>query len=330
MYGFKKVALCAGGALGLLLAVGCGRQPVEPLPVELHRYERALMTLPPDSISAALPGLALEFPPYLAGADLDDTLNVLQLQAFVLDPWVRETYEAVEACYGDGRGLADELGTLFARARGLFPDWVPPKVYTYISGLDYPQRVVYADSVLSLSLDLYLPDRAAQYREAGFPNYIAQRMGPSALPVEVAQAVAVARLPARADARGLTRMGTLLDEAVYQGKMLCVVDRLLPEADEKQKLFYDEAQWRWCKDNEAALWHHWMKEQLLYETDLNRTKHYINDGPANLAFQGAPPRLVQYIGWRIVSRYLQRVPADDPELWTRPAQEVLRLSGYKP
>ncbi|MDE7150007.1 MAG: hypothetical protein K2O01_06335, partial [Bacteroidales bacterium] len=303
-------------------------------------YERALMTLPPDSISAALPALAAGYAPYLAGADLNDTLNVLQLQAFVQDPWVRETYKAVEACYGDGRGLADELGTLFARAQALFPDWRAPQVYTYISGLDYPHRVVYADSVLSLGLDLYLPDRAAQYREAGFPNYIAQRMGPSALPVEVAQAVAVDRLPSRTaagdgvssagDARGLTRMGTLLDEAVYQGKILCIVDRLLPDTDERQKLFYDEAQWRWCKENEAALWHHWMKEQLLYETDLNRTKHYINDGPANLAFQGAPPRLVQYVGWRIVSRYLQRVPADDPELWTRPAQEVLRISGYKP
>lgn len=337
--------MAVGGLVGLgLTACGGENRKPAPLPVELHRYECALMALPPDSISAALPDLAAAYAPYLAGADLSDTLNVLQLRLFVQDPWVREAYAAVEACYGDGRGLAETLGTLFARARDLFPDWQPPKVYTYISGLDYPRRVVYADSVLSLGLDLYLPDRAAQYREAGFPGYIAQRMGPAALPVEVAQAVAVARLPSRAaatsggltgrldpaSAQGLTAMGTLLDEIVYQGKILCIVDRLLPEVDERQKLFYDEAQWRWCKDNEAALWHYWMKEQLLYETDLNRTKHFINDGPANLAFEGAPPRLVQYIGWRIVSRYLQRVPADDPALWMRPAQEVLRISGYKP
>ncbi len=329
----------------LLMVSGCGRnRPPAPLPVHLHRYECALMALPPDSVASALPALAAAYPPYLAGADLSDTLNVLQLRLFVQDPWVRETYAAVEAFYGDGGHLEAELGRMFARARALFPDWQPPKVYTYISGLDYPRRVVYADSVLSLGLDLYLPDRAAAYREAGFPAYIARRMGPAALPVEVAQAVAVARLPSRAaatsdglseglepaSAQGLTAMGTLLDEIVYQGKILCIVDRLLPETDERQKLFYDEAQWQWCKANEAALWHHWMKERLLYETDLNRTKHYINDGPGNLAFEDAPPRLVQYIGWRIVSRYLQRVPADDPELWTRPAQDVLRISGYKP
>lgn len=310
-------------------------------PVRLHRYECALLSLPADSIASALPALAAEYAPYLAGADLDDPANVLQLQAFVEDPWVREIYEAVTACYGDGAALAADLGLLFARARVLFPTVRPPEVYTYISALDYPNRVVYADSLLSLSLDLYLPDRAAQYREAGFPNYIARRMGPEALPVEVAQAVAVALLPPRgvrdADGgsaapanAGLSRMGTLLDEIVYQGKILCIVDRLLPAVDEKRKLFYDEAQWQWCKDNEAALWHYWMKEQLLYETDLNRIKHYINDGPADLAFQGAPPRLAQYIGWRLVSRYLQRVPADDPELWTRSAQDVLRLSAYKP
>lgn len=321
-----------GIALGLTVtAVACGRREVTPLPVSLHRYEQALMALPPDSIAAALPSLAAGYAPYLSGADLTDPQNVLQLQAFVLDPWVKETYEAVEACYGDGRALSAGLGRLFAHAQALFPDLQTPQVYTYISGFDYPNRVVYADSVLSLALDLYLPDHAAAYRAAGFPNYIAQRLNPDALPVEVAQAIAVERLPARAEgADGLTRMGTLLDEIVYQGKILCIVDRLLPEVDERQKLFYDEAQWRWCKDNEAALWHYWMKEQLLYETDLNRTKHYINDGPANLAFQDAPPRLAQYIGWRIVSRYLQRVPADDPQLWTRPAQEVLRISAYKP
>ena len=323
--------------LGLVLsAVACGRRAaVRPLPVNLHRYEQALLALPPDSIAAALPALAAGYAPYLSGADLTDPKNVLQLQTFVLDPWVRETYAAVEACYGDGGGLAADLGRLFARAQTLFADWQPPQVYTYISGLDYPNRVVYTDSVLSLALDLYLPDHAEAYRAAGFPNYIAQRLNPGALPVEVAQAIAVERLPFRAagpseGGQGLMRMGTLLDEVVYQGKILCVVDRLLPEVDAPQKLFYDEAQWRWCKDNEAALWHHWMKEQLLYETDLNRTKHFINDGPANLAFQGAPPRLAQYIGWRIVSRYLQRVPADDPEVWTRPAQEVLRISAYKP
>ena len=321
-----------GVALGLALtAVACGRRAVVPLPVALHRYEQALMALPPDSIAAALPSLAAEYAPYLSGADLTDAQNVLQLQTFVLDPWVKETYGAVEACYGDGGGLAAGLGRLFAQAQALFPDFQTPQVYTYISGLDYPNRVVYADSVLSLALDLYLPDHAAAYRAAGFPNYIAQRLGPDALPVEVAQAIAVERLPSReAGTDGLTRMGTLLDEVVYQGKILCIVDKLLPGVDERQKLFYDEAQWRWCKDNEAALWHHWMKEQLLYETDLNRTKHYINDGPGNLAFQDAPPRLAQYIGWRIVSRYLQRVPADDPELWTRPAQDVLRISAYKP
>ena len=313
-------------------AVACGRRAAEPVPVSLHRYERALMALPPDSIAAALPALAAEYAPYLSGADLADPQNVLQLQTFVLDPWVKEIYAAVEDTYGDGNGLSDELGRLFAQAQTLFPGLQTPQVYTYISGLDYPNRVVYADSVLSLALDLYLPDHAAQYRAAGFPNYIAQRLGPAALPVEVAQAIAVERLPSRAaeSADGLTRMGTLLDEVVYQGKILCIVDRLLPAVDERQKLFYDEAQWRWCKDNEAALWHYWMKEQLLYETDLSRTKHYINDGPGNLAFQDAPPRLAQYIGWRIVSRYLQRVPADDPQLWTRPAQEVLRISAYKP
>lgn len=303
-----------------------------PLPLDLHRYERTLMAVHPDSMAAVLPGLANEYALYLEGADLADTLNILQLQTFVQDPWVKDIYQAIEKNFPDEQLLRD-LGLLFARAKVLFPNLTVPQVYTYISGMDYPRRVVYADSVLSVSLEMYLPDHEANYRESGFPGYIARRMNPTTLLVEVAQAVAVAQLPLRAVQEtnlGLAKSGTLLDEVVYQGKVFCVVDCLLPELSMREKLLYDQEQWQWCENNEAALWHHWMQNQLLYETDINRIKQFINDGPNNLMFQNAPPRLAQYIGWKMVSRYLERCPKDDPELWSRPTQEVLRISGYKP
>ena len=303
-----------------------------PLPIDLHRYEQALMAVPADSMAAALPSLANEYALYLEGADLADTFNILQLQTFVQDPWVKDIYQAIAQCYPNA-ALAHNMGVLFARAKALFPNVTVPQVYTYISGMDYPRRVIYADSVLSLALDLYLPGHAAQYREAGFPNYIAQRLDSVALLVEVAQAVAVTQLPHRSVEEtnlGLAKSGTLLDEVVYQGKVFCVVDRLLPELSMREKLLYDQEQWQWCENNEAALWHHWMQNQLLYETDINRIKQFINDGPNNIMFQNAPPRLAQYIGWKMVSRYLERCKKDDPELWSRPTQEVLRISGYKP
>lgn len=325
MFKSTALALCVFAVLCCCtIFSSCKREKKAEVDVNIHRYEVALMESNPDSIYALLPELSKEFPLYLQGADISDTLNVLVLQSFMTEPLIKTLYEGIKEYYGNAEELKKELGSMFSIAKTIKPDFRTPEVYTYISGFDYPNRVVYSDSALSLSLDMYLPGRSELYSKYGFPIYISERLSPEALLVDVARAIAFSLLPER------NGVGSLLEEIVYNGKVLCIVDRLLPKIDEKTKLAYTESQLKWCKANESELWKYWINGQLLYEKDINLTRNFINDGPGNIIFDGAPPRVVQYIGWRMVSEYIRKTSDFGSGLWNKPAQEVLSVSGYKP
>jgi hypothetical protein len=123
---------------------------------------------------------------------------------------------------------------------------------------------------------------------------------------------------------------TLLDNIVAEGKIMCLMSFTLPSYKEYILLGYTPKEWAWCKKNERKIWEYLAKENLLYETDPVRIRRFVNDGPGGLALYGAPSRLTQFIGWRLVSRYLNNTGNNWQLLFESGTQDVLTASKYKP
>jgi hypothetical protein len=121
-----------------------------------------------------------------------------------------------------------------------------------------------------------------------------------------------------------------LDNIIAEGKIMCFMSSILPDAKEYILLGYTPQEWAWCKKNESQIWEYLAKENLLYETDPVRIRRFVNDGPGGLAFENAPSRLTQFIGWRLVNRCLKNINNDWSKLLENNTQEVLMSSKYKP
>ncbi len=320
----KKLGFLCIVVSGFGILSACRDKGEKLEPVAIGRYDKALMEMDTSRIQEDLERMASAFPLYFEGADLRDTFNILRIKAFVRDPVVRQLYGRVEETYGqDLEALEQDLGALFGRMKKLFPGFRNPDVYTYVSYLDFENRVLYMDSVLSIAIDVYADGNQALFDEMGIPRYLSRRLNPDYLLPDVARSMALAWVPAR-------EAHDLLDYIVQEGKIMYVVNRLLPDIPASVLLGYTDEQMAWCKEHEGDVWHYLVQQDLLFETNPFQFRYFVNEGPFNPLLPGAPARLAQFTGWRMVESYMKRNGKDQDALWRAGAREVLQVSAYKP
>ena len=125
----------------------------------------------------------------------------------------------------------------------------------------------------------------------------------------------------------------LLDIMINNGKVLFLMDQILPYAPDSIKLGYTAAQTQWCQDNELQIWSHLVGEELLYSTRMRDVRKLVDHSPNAPGMPAeAPGRVANWIGWQIVKAYMKRNPEVTFEqlLSLKDGQQILDLSKYKP
>jgi len=154
---------------GRNLEVNLSKVKMEP--IKIKRFEKALFKINPDNLKNELKLLSGDFPFFLS-ANLDDTLNLVQMYDFITDSAVKQVYRDCMSQYPDLSSLENDFTQAFRYYRYYFPKSTIPTVYTYVSNftdLEFP--VKYADSTLIIALDMYLGSNYKAYRELGLPIY---------------------------------------------------------------------------------------------------------------------------------------------------------------
>ncbi|MDE5574122.1 MAG: DUF2268 domain-containing protein, partial [Bacteroidales bacterium] len=197
-----------------------------------------------------------------------------------------------------------------------------PTVYTYISYFDFVNRVIYLDSALSIALDLYIDGNESLLDELGVPRYMSRKLNAKHLGADVARVIGSALMPQEKQ--------NLLDYIVSEGKVLYFMEKVLPQADAATLLGYTPEQWLWCRAHEREVWQYIVQQNLLFESNPMKFRYFVNEGPFNPLLDGAPARLAQFIGWRMVRAYLKKSGNDFQRLLQASPQEVLQASAYRP
>lgn len=324
-----------GKALILLLLIffGCTsttRNKPDPdniniQPVEINRYEKALFSIREQNLKQGLKDIAPDFRVFL-DADLDDTLNLIQLHDFITNPVNRGLYDSVTLQYPDLTRWEGELTSAFARFHYYFPENELPGVFSYVSGLIFEQPVQFIAGDMIVALDMYLGKDLVQYRRIGLPMYKTERMTGDYITRDCIYDMYYYHF--------LKKPGNnVLEKMIEEGKHLCFLDLILPETPDFIKIGYPEKKLEWCKNNEQNLWAFIIENQLLYSSDNNVLRKFFTDGPFTHSFSGdSPARLGEWLGWQIVRAYLKNNPNITPAqlFLSQDAEMILKDSKYKP
>ena len=294
--------------------------------VKIHRYDKALFNIPLSDLKPGLKAIQSEFPFFL-GTDLEDPSKLADMEAYLTNPRNIDFNKAVQQKFPDLTSFEKDLTEAFRHARYYFPGISVPRFYSYISGGDYDYPVRLADSVMIIALDCYLGTDFKPYFSDGLALYKTQRMTPEQIVPDCMRSIISFIVP-----QGMQSV-TFLDQIVEAGKRLYLLDAFLPGTADNIKIRYTNEQHVWITENEAHVWSAIVENQMLYSSDGQNLRAFLADGPFTAAFgKDSPPRLGEWIGWKIVRAYMDNNPEISLKqmIMESDAQAILTKSGYKP
>ncbi len=290
---------------------------VEEIPVEIKvdRFDKAFFETKPEDLSQ----LKQKYP-YFFPAGTDDAIWIEKMQ----HPQWRELYGEVQKKYADFSTINQEIETLFKHIKFYFPKTKTPKVVTLISEMDYNTKTIYADSLVIVSLELYLGKNHKFYQ---FPEYIKQNFEPTQIVPDIASSFLQAKMVPDTDK-------TFLSQMIYLGKELYLKELLLPEYTDAARIGYTPEQIRWCTENEGYIWRYFIDKEMLYSVDAKLIPRFLSPAPFSKFYleidNDSPGQVGAWIGWQIVRSYMKNNDVTINELMNKKAKEIFEQSKYKP
>jgi len=290
---------------------------VEAVPVEVkvERFDKLFFETSPQDLGK----LKNDFP-FFFPAGSDDSVWLGKMQ----DPLWRELYIEVQKKYSNFGPVQKELVTLFKHIKYNFPETKTPKVITVISEMDYNNKVIYTDSLLIISLELYMGKEHKFYQ---FPSYLKQNFEQKQIMPDVVSSFSVKKITPVTD-KGL------LSQMIYFGKQLYLKDTLLPDYSDADKMGYTPEQVKWCEENESYIWRYFLENEMLYSYDSKLGNRFINPAPFSKFYleidNESPGRVGAWMGWQIVRSYMKNNEVTVAQLLKKNAKEIFEKSKYKP
>lgn len=288
-----------------------------PVDLEVVRFDREFAAADPIE----LPELRSKYP-YFFPETVPDSVWQLKL----VDTLQRQLLRSVDSTFGSFGSEENDLVLFYKHLKYYFPRIaVPDKVITLTSDVDYANRIILTDSLLLIGLDNYL---GADHRfYSGIDRYIAHSLDRKYLLRDIALAHSTRLIPPPADR-------TFLAQMVYHGKRLYLAQLLLPTNTEAQILGYSDEQMDWAMANEDPIWRYFIERELLYSTDRDLVRRFIDDAPFSKfrleLDRESPGRIGRYIGWRIVEAYASDQDRALEEILSLPARTLFMESRFKP
>ena len=101
----------------------------------------------------------------------------------------------------------------------------------------------------------------------------------------------------------------LLTNLVETGKVMAILDVLLPYTHPDLKFAFTKEQLAWCEANEFEIWKNLVSDEKLFSKQADDIGRMLNDGPfTNGLPRESPGHIGEWIGYRMVTAYLSENP----------------------
>jgi hypothetical protein len=326
----------------------CQTDQVEPVPdvskieidLSLRRFEQDLFTLDTTQMEASLESLKSKYPELsniffgqILGTNDPQIRNTIgeanYVKGFINFPGIRELYDTCQYVFADFSEQEASFRKAFQYLKFYFPDMPTPDLTTFIS--EYTVGAfIYKENSLAVGLDFFLgsdyPYAAYNPNNPTFSQYLTRTFNKDHLVSKTIRVLVE-------DMTGPPNGSKMLDIMIHRGKQLYLLDQLLPHVADTAVLEFSKAQLNWLQNNERDIWAFFLTEDLLYSTDMQKYRKYVDYSPNAPGMPiEAPGRAASWMGYQIVRAYMRKVTSADLAdlINARDAQEILDKSRYRP
>lgn len=233
---------------------------------------------------------------------------------FVNNEFVSAEFKAIEAVHDQPENnniskYDQELEEALKRWHHYFPDSLVPRVVYFNSA--YNASIYSTDSIIGIALDFYLGkdhEIVQQLEPELFPNYVKENMQPDFLVPDAIKDWSFRKTNRYAPVAG---EGTLLDQLIYIGKVMYLLDAMLPNTPEHLKMNWTEEELAWALANEGNTWKELARQEVFFNKSAPDNQKWIVNGPftnAGAIPQESPPQLGVWMGLQFVRAYMKEHP----------------------
>jgi hypothetical protein len=254
-----------------------------------------------------------------------DSAFINQVYARMTNPGIDTLLGETKRVFGDLSKLRTDFEEAFKNIKSFYPDFVPPKIQTVISGLDTDLLV--SDTLIIVGLDYYL-GTTGKYRPKTY-DYLLRRYDPEDI---VPSAILIFGIDGRLN-KVDARDKTVLADMIAYGKSFYFTKRILPCTPDSILISYTDDEVKGARANQDLIWARFIENQVLFATSHVVKKDYLGDRPFTIQVgEKCPGRIGQWVGWQIVNKYMQSHPTVTlQELMAEDdAQKIFKESRYKP
>ena len=263
-----------------------------------------------------------------------DSILALSLVGLVADSSMNHLLDTIQQVFPPSYPFDSLLQPIVKRLVAYFPDDTLeiPQFCTFANGFftQGDSRSIDQIQVLPHYFGLglhYFLGKDLLFYPALIPAYMRQRFDKKYIEVLVASSIAEGMVP-EVDPRS---QPTLLDHIIRKGVVQYFIDKLLPASDDSLKLFYSAEQMGWAETYEPAIYKELLPE--LYSTNYLQYRDYLEEKPFSSQFsEEAPPRLGQFLGWKMIRTYMKKNPSVSLAKLTENTayEEIFKAAQYRP
>ena len=304
----------------------------EKLDLKVNRFEQALFAINAENVVELSSKWKAGFGTFdevfasqiMHKGNLTDEEYHQELLTFTQHKDMREAYDSVAVLFSDFSAIEAKLEFAFWKFSDYFPSYPVPEITTFFGGFNY--GVVTYDKNIAIGLENFLGEKSKYYSLLGNPNYLRFQKQKKFIASNVMEVWLNEYFQQYLGGRDL------LSQLIYKGKVMYCIDKMLPELAMQDKFRFTAEQMDWVKENEASIWQYIVHEDLLFSKDEQQFRTLINYAPFA---KGMPPespgRVAYYIGYKMVSEYMDNNEIDMEELmYLSDSRQFLKQSKYKP
>ena len=303
--------------------------------IKIKRLEKDLFSLDPTKIGDKVPELKKEYGGFLQlfsyvinTGDINDPVWPEYLAAFCTDKTNNEVYYNAIEVFPEIGSVESGLKEAMKRYLFYFPGRTIPQFYTCTTGFN--NSIIVGDSVLGISLDMYLGSDSKYYPKLGLYGYQSARMTPANILPDCIYAWASTEWNFQ---EMNYNSDNTLSEMIHEGKLLYFEKCMLPDIDENLLFGYSASQMEFCFNNEGLMWQYLIEHDLLFDTDQFTIRKLTGEAPFTSYFSNqSPGKAGVWLGFRIVESYMannREVKLDDL-MRNTDFQKILEDSKYSP
>lgn len=227
-----------------------------------------------------------------------DSILAEQLWQLSQDPHLDTLYRESQQIFPDLSSWEEQFATAFSYIKHYYPEFQPPVIYTIVSG--FGTDLLVTEEMIVIGLDFFLGPEAT-FRPQEVPQYILRRYAP-----EYAVPGALLLLSSRFNQTDASDK-SMLAEMIYYGKSYYFVDFALPEVPDSVIIGYTAEEIAGVTENKTLIWNHFLKNELLFDTNQMIKKKYLEERPKTLEVgDKAPGRIGVWVGWDLVKTFMAK------------------------